>query len=137
MGLRGRDQSNGATLVEFALILPLLVLLLFGIVEFGWAFAQNLDVKHVAREVGRLASVDEPTSRIDDYCTGDLAQVTAITRSGPTLAGSAANITVTATLQQITGLFGWALSPIGVLSSTVEVRLEQDATKWNGSDPCP
>ena len=135
--MRGQTREKGATLVEFALLLPLLVMLLFGIIEFGWAFAQNLDVKHVAREVGRLATVDEPTSRIDDYCSGDIAQITSITRSGPTAAGSAANITVDADLQQITGLFGWALSPIGPLSSTVEVRLEQVATQWNGSDPCP
>jgi Flp pilus assembly protein TadG len=44
--------------VEFAIIAPLLFLLIFGIVEFGWAFSQNLDVRQGAREGARLAIVN-------------------------------------------------------------------------------
>jgi len=41
-----------------AMILPLLVLLLFGTIEASWAFAQANDVRHGAREGARLAAVN-------------------------------------------------------------------------------
>ena len=40
------------------MILPLFVLLLFGMMEAGWAFAQSNDVRHGAREGARLAAVN-------------------------------------------------------------------------------
>jgi Flp pilus assembly protein TadG len=38
--------------------MPLLVLLILGIVDAGWAFFQNLEVRHGARELARMAVVD-------------------------------------------------------------------------------
>lgn len=140
--LRKRGNDRGANLVEFALVAPLLFALLFGMIEFGWAFAQNLDVKHTAREAGRLAAVDSTPAEIEArVCNNDLLNssfVTEISRSGSDDAGETATLTVSADLQQITGLFSWALGGT-TLSSTVEFRLEQDADAWDGSDlaPCP
>ena len=51
-------RDGGASLVEFALALPVLALLLFGIIDFGWAFSQNVDLRNAAREGGRLAVVN-------------------------------------------------------------------------------
>lgn len=51
-----REEGGGAA-VEFALVLPILVLLVFGIVEFGGAFNTDLSVTHAAREGARLAAV--------------------------------------------------------------------------------
>ncbi|MCD9623537.1 TadE/TadG family type IV pilus assembly protein [Rhabdothermincola salaria] len=56
---RARARNDeGAALVEFALVLPFLALLLFGIIEFGWTFGQYLDVRHGARESARLTAVN-------------------------------------------------------------------------------
>ena len=41
-----------------ALVAPVLILLLLGIVDFGWAFSENLDVRHGAREASRLVAVN-------------------------------------------------------------------------------
>jgi hypothetical protein len=126
-------KDRGASLIEFAIILPLLVMLLLGIIEFGWAFAQNLEVKHIAREVGRLAAVGDPDGVIDTRsCSGTVAQVEDVTMVSGGEPGDPAIITVTATLQQITGFFGWALGGVDNLSSEVEVRLEQPFT-WTGT----
>ena len=53
-----RRSDDGAVLVEFALLAPILFLIVFGIIEFGWGFAQYLDVRHGAREAARLAAVN-------------------------------------------------------------------------------
>ena len=47
---RARGE-RGASLVEFAILAPLLIVLVLGIVEFGWLFSQNNDVRHGPREV--------------------------------------------------------------------------------------
>jgi len=54
----GGDRENGASLVEMAMILPFLILLLLGIIEFGWLFGLSNDVRHGAREGARYAAVD-------------------------------------------------------------------------------
>lgn len=51
-------HDHGAVLAEFALLAPFLFLVIFGIVEFGWTFAQHLDARHAARETSRLAAVN-------------------------------------------------------------------------------
>lgn len=54
---RLRFRQEGASAVEFALILPVLVLLLFGIIQFGLTFARVQGMEAAAREGGRLAAL--------------------------------------------------------------------------------
>jgi Flp pilus assembly protein TadG len=56
MGMRGRGQ-HGASAVEFALVLPLLILFMFGTIAFGLAFARIQAMEAVAREGARYASI--------------------------------------------------------------------------------
>lgn len=51
----GGDE-RGAALVEFAILAPLLAMLLFGVVSAGLAFNQQLSLTHSAREAGRFAA---------------------------------------------------------------------------------
>ena len=50
------SNDRGASIVEFAFILPILVMLLFGIVDFGRLIQARLVVANVSREGGSLAS---------------------------------------------------------------------------------
>jgi len=50
-------SEKGASAVEFALILPILIILVFGIVQFGIAFNNYIALTHAAREGARLAAV--------------------------------------------------------------------------------
>jgi Flp pilus assembly protein TadG len=59
-----RERQKGQALVEFALVLPLLLLLLFGIVEFGRIFAADLMVIQSAREGARVGAVGEGDTAI-------------------------------------------------------------------------
>jgi Flp pilus assembly protein TadG len=52
-------NERGAALVEFALVLPLLLLLLFGMLDFGKAFNYWIDETHLANEGARWAVVDK------------------------------------------------------------------------------
>jgi hypothetical protein len=53
--LRG---ERGQALVEFVLILPVFLLLVFGMVEFGKAFNYWIDMTHLANEGARYAAVN-------------------------------------------------------------------------------
>ena len=50
-------NGGGATLVESALIMPILLLFVFGIFEFGFAFRDYLAVSNIVRDAAREASV--------------------------------------------------------------------------------
>lgn len=52
-------SEKGQSLVEFALVVPVLVLLLFGIADFGRAFHAYLTIDHAGREAARAASIGE------------------------------------------------------------------------------
>lgn len=55
--------DDGAALVEFALILPLLVMLLLGLFSGGLAYNQKLDLTHATREGSRYGATI-PTTQV-------------------------------------------------------------------------
>ena len=55
----GRDSEAGVALVEFALVLPLLLVLLFAMLDFGKAFNYWIDETHLANEGARWAVVNK------------------------------------------------------------------------------
>lgn len=59
-----RDRDEGAAAVEFALVLPILVLLLFGIVQFGMIFNQWQQLEHATREGARWASLQHSAADV-------------------------------------------------------------------------
>ena len=59
-------------MVEAAIALPVLALFVFGIIDFGWALSQNVDVKSAAREGARLAVVNAGTGGSADDRRNDL-----------------------------------------------------------------
>lgn len=52
-----RRNQKGQSIVEFALVLPILLLLLLGIVEFGLIFNTHVTLTHMAREWARYGSI--------------------------------------------------------------------------------
>jgi len=61
---RPRKAEDGQSLVEFALVLPIFLLVLFAIVDFGMAFHAWITVTNSAREGGRLGSVHASAAAI-------------------------------------------------------------------------
>ena len=51
-----RRGERGAAMVEFAIILPLVLLLTFGLIDFGFAFADAAGIKSAGRSGARIGS---------------------------------------------------------------------------------
>ncbi|MGQ0848910.1 MAG: TadE/TadG family type IV pilus assembly protein [Actinomycetota bacterium] len=141
-----RRSERGANLVEFAILAPLLILLLFGIIEFGWLFGQYNDVRHGAREGARFAAVDAGDTNAvrDSICTameglsaGMSSIVIDLTDSATV--GTQSTVTVTATITSLSGLPLITTFLPSQLSSTVTFRLEQPSSQWGGATglACP
>ncbi len=57
-------NEQGQALVELALVLPILLLLLFGIIEYGRIMSAGLVVTHSARDAARFGAVGATDSEI-------------------------------------------------------------------------
>lgn len=103
--------ERGTAAVEFALLMPLLLLLVLGVIDFGRAFNAKLTVTHAAREGARTLAVTA------DPALAELAAIQAATGTpvvvmpGECLSGEPANVSVTHVFSFIT-----PLSAMGVLS---------------------
>lgn len=135
-----KQKEAGAALVEFALIAPLLILLVLGIVEFGWLFGQYNDVRHGAREGARYASVNAADSgTIVGYICDSMdlssgGQVTIdLARDGNAI-GDTGSATVTLEVQSLSNAPIISSFLPDELTSTVAFRLEQVPT-WNQTAP--
>ena len=145
----GSRRNRGAVLVEFALVAPLLLVLLFGIIEFGFAFVPWLDVRHGARETARLVAVNynpnnntgsaqaqdilaEGCSRMDDNDDGREVsiEVPAGQSGEPGEVGQRIHVQVDHQLTGLTGFFPFIAGRD--VSSEVVTRSEVDAT-WTTS----
>jgi Flp pilus assembly protein TadG len=145
MGLR---NENGGTMVEFAIISPLLFILLFGIIEFAVLLFDKATITNASREGARAGIVfnfdpsgptrisdDQIRTIVSNYCASHLISfgsgstlTTLITRTG---SEEGANLTVTVNypyrflaFSNLIALFGGsAASPLNLNAVTV-MRLE-------------
>lgn len=90
MGVNGlrRPRRRGNNAIEFALILPVLMMILTGIADYGWYFSQNQGVVMAAREGARAGAI---SPRLDAEDNGQ-AKAEAMMRQ---LGIAEANFTVT------------------------------------------
>lgn len=114
-----QGRERGAAAVEFALVMPALVLLIFGSIEFGLAVNARTMVGNAAREGVRLASLGQSEASIKaaalnavDGVTGTkTVTVTCATPGGASCtigapnAGNVATVTVSVQYTGITGMF--------------------------------
>jgi Flp pilus assembly protein TadG len=61
---RCADRESGQALVEFALVFPVLMLLVVGIIDFGFAFNTWNTAQNAAREGARIAAVSTSEATI-------------------------------------------------------------------------
>lgn len=56
--VRRQNHDRGAAMVEFALVLPILLMLVFGIVEFGRLYNIETSINAAAREGARVMALE-------------------------------------------------------------------------------
>jgi Flp pilus assembly protein TadG len=115
----GNDtRDRGAAAVEFALVLPLLLLIVFGIIDFGRALNAQITLTQAAREGARLDALGQPNVQAGTQAaaTGLSPVTVTITSLCPAGAGPTATATVQASyvfsfitpVGAIAGIFGGA-----------------------------
>ena len=141
---RGVRSERGAELIELALVLPILLLVFAGIVDFGLLFQRLLTVNNAAREGARIAVLPGYTqtdvqNRVTQYVregTGDdtISPTTVLTPvtvdpPGATPPFPAAQVTVTMThsylfLGPVSGLLGGGSFSSITLTARSTMRIE-------------
>jgi Flp pilus assembly protein TadG len=120
--LRRRDR--GAAVVEFALVLPLLVLLVFGIAEFGRAYSIQTTLSGAARDGVRVMALqnDQVAARKSaKLAAGSLnltdAQIAVLPTTtcavGTNGIALTATVTITYPMTFVTKLFGTSVTLTG------------------------
>lgn len=131
---KGFQSESGASAVEFALLLPVLLMLLFGIIEFGFALYRQAILTNASREGARLGIVQSvpaiTTAQIDaainNYLTpagiipGDVNRT--IVTGGVTGTPVIVTLTLPYTFVTLPGLTG--LTPTITLTGRTEMRHE-------------
>lgn len=143
------NRERGASAVEMAMVAPFLLLLLLGIIEFGYVFGQYNEVRHTAREGARYAAVGNPDRTGDNAITNadvidavcdtlnlsgaTVGIVTTISGSGEI--GDEATLEVTLDIESLSGAPIISSFVPDDLSNTATFRLEQPA-EWSAfTDP--
>ncbi|MGO4434106.1 TadE/TadG family type IV pilus assembly protein [Paenarthrobacter sp. RAF9] len=98
--MKARTTEKGAVAVEMAIVLPLLLLILVGIMEFGRAYNVQVSLTEAAREGARYAAVHYKEGSLNVTGTA-LAAAPGLNGLGVTVTNNAAscapgsNVTVT------------------------------------------
>lgn len=123
-------------MVEFVLVLPIFLLLVFGIVDFGMGFHAWLTVTNSAREGARLgavrASSADITQRVQDTAdTLDQANMTVVVTNAQGDPGESVVVdvdydyTLITPLDSVLGIVsGGSVGPTITFSSSADMRLE-------------
>ncbi|MFC4321748.1 TadE/TadG family type IV pilus assembly protein [Litchfieldia salsa] len=115
-------KQSGQSLVEFALVLPMLLFLLFGIVDFGRVFHAYLTVDHAGREAARAASIGSADVVDVAVANGASINLTA-SQVAYTTSGGEAQIIITYPMTFITPVIGSLFSPYNLTNTTI-MRIE-------------
>ena len=118
---RFRKDDCGAEMIEFAIVIMLLLVFIFGIIEFGWIFNGYITLEAAAKEGARVAIIGASDQEIE-------AEIEAAVKRQAftfidsedfiddivigTRTGHEASVTVTAKLPLLTGFFFFINNPL-------------------------
>lgn len=111
------SREHGAAAVEFALVIPVLMLMIFGIVEGGTRFAQQSQINHAAFLAARAMSIDPSltaSNAVSAVYSGTISSVngTQCPTDGTT---PLVQVTINSSRASVTGMFfSYSLKGVGV-----------------------
>ncbi|MGX5715257.1 TadE/TadG family type IV pilus assembly protein [Arthrobacter sp. MAHUQ-56] len=107
-----RDSERGAAAVEFAILLPLLLMLVLGTIEFGRAYNAQITLTNAARDGVRVMAINNDPAAAKTAAQNAAASVSTIPTSDIALStttcstGTQVTLTIKYTLSTITGIAG-------------------------------
>lgn len=130
----GIREERGQAAVEFAMVVPILLVLLLGIVQGGIVYTHYLTITDAARagarraivaRVAGLSSSDITTAVQNAAADLDKSQlgITVSDPTDPTFSKAGSDITVTVTYPYSINVLGWVVQS-GNLTTTITDRLE-------------
>jgi len=124
-------NERGQTMTEFAFVLPILLVVLFGIIQFGIIYNNYVTLTDAARAASRKGAVSRSSSDPEGDCESKGYAAGAnlknpgtdfvVTCSSDWSAGS--DVTVTATYPYDIKLLDWVVAS-GTLNTTMKERVE-------------
>lgn len=110
-----RSDDKGAAAVEFALVLPILLVLVMGIMEFGYLAYVNASAAGAAREGARTMAITEDTGEAEDAVRSYfvMAGATPTIIIGSCTSSQSVEVKVSYTYDSLTGWFGSNLTAHG------------------------
>ena len=116
---RRTERSRGAVAVEFALVAPILLALVAGIVEFSHAYNLQISVTQAAREAARTMAIKNNQADAKAAAAAGapgLDSAAFVYTFTPSACSSGANagVKITYTNNTLTGLFGSTVTLTGV-----------------------
>lgn len=122
------DSERGAAAVEFAILLPLLLMLVLGIIEFGRAYNAQASLSAAARESVRVMAISNlpadarsaakntAVSLQPGLVDANITFKNLDTGSATCAPGDRVSVTISYTLSTMTGMFGpFALTGKGAM----------------------
>lgn len=127
--LRRRPERNesGAAAVELALILPVLLTIVLGIIEFGYLFFVQASVSGAARDAVRVYAIHNDTVAATTVVNGavpDPTKVTSVTFAPVCATDLQATAIVTYQYQSLTGWLDFAIGASPVITGKGTMRCE-------------
>jgi Flp pilus assembly protein TadG len=115
---RAKGQQRGAVAVEFALVTPILLALLAGIVEFSHAYNLQISVTQAAREAAREMAIEDDQGAAALAATAGApglngADFEYAFSPGSCTAGENMTVTITYPAPTLTGIFGSTVTVTG------------------------
>ena len=117
--MSSRRSRRGLATIEMALILPLLLILVFGVIEYGWLFFKNQQISSAARNACRYA-ITQPATTGNTFTMVD----TLMTQSGFTPGDYSVTIS--------TDLYGSVVEVPAGNFITVTITMPYDLIKLTG-----
>jgi Flp pilus assembly protein TadG len=114
--------SSANAMIEFALVLPILLLILFGVTEFGRAISTVQVLNAAAREGARIAAVTNPdpaavTARVNAVLGAASVTPTSILVEGPLgMSEQTVRVTITSDFDVLSG------TVLGAFSGTINLQ---------------
>jgi Flp pilus assembly protein TadG len=126
-------KARGAAVVEFAVVAPLLLTLLFGIIEYGYVFMVRQTAIHAAREACRIAVLQtttdpytEVTDRVEQTlgATGLAAGEYTVTLTHASQADPTETVTISIPIANVALMGEMFHSEGGTIEATCAMRKE-------------